>query len=316
MSSSAAIFSGGFAEVAGDPLLPLVREAGAELEAAIRVAVEAGRNAWPSLALEQEVFVSYLGRCTGEALAARGARAGGILAALRDLDPPSLYLVCAAGHGVAAAIEIISATMFGPALAAVRRVDKEPAFVDEVIQILRKKLFVSEGEGRPKILSFSGRASLASWIAVVAQRVALSSRRSSRDQERLQKRVALETAIVERDPELRYMKGRYAAAFATAIQGALAKLGDRERTLLRLHNVNGLTLERLASIYSVNDATISRWLAKARAWVANETGRQMRDALGIRSGEFPSLARALTSQIDVSIARWLASSSSSDPPRR
>ncbi|WP_395812894.1 sigma factor-like helix-turn-helix DNA-binding protein [Archangium minus] len=45
---------------------------------------------------------------------------------------------------------------------------------------------------------------------------------------------------------------------------ALAALPSRERTVLRLHLVEGLSLERIGTVYRTHKSTVSRWLARAR----------------------------------------------------
>ena len=226
---------------------------------------------------------------------------------LSRLAVEDLYLACAAGYGDANAIELLVATLVKPSVAAICRNGESPAFADEMIQVLRQKLLVAAENEEPKILSFSGRAPLAAWIAVVVQRTVSTLRRTEGTREHFEKRAAIEAEIVERDPELGYIKAHYSDVFARAFERALARLSDRERSLLRLHNLHGVTLQQLATVYGVNDATISRWLKQARAALVEETGRHMREAAGVSASEFASLARALTSQVDVSLNRWFAS---------
>jgi RNA polymerase sigma-70 factor, ECF subfamily len=276
---------------------------------AIAAAIAAGRRVFPALGVSTDRFVTSLGRCARDALAAdsRGAAPAQVAAAVGGLAAADLYLACAAGHGDAAAIEIVISALVRPSVAAACRAGDSPAFADELTQVLRQKLLVAAEEVPPKILSFSGRAPLGAWIAVVVQRTVSSLRRSDGTRERFEKRAAIEAEMVERDPELGYIKAHYADSFARAFETALSLLSDRERSLLRLHNLHGVTLQQLATVYGVNDSTISRWLARARSSLVDETGRQMRDTVGISASEFPSLARALTSQVDVSLNRWLVS---------
>jgi RNA polymerase sigma-70 factor (ECF subfamily) len=283
-----------------------------DLDPVIDAALEAGRRAFPTVGGSTDRFVTLLGRCARAALAAdAGGQAAEVAAAVGGLMAADLYLACAAGHGDAAAIEIVIGTLLRPSVAAACRPGDSPAFVDELTQVLRQKLLVAAEEAPAKILSFSGRAPLGAWIAVVVQRAVSSLRRSEGTRERFERRAAVEAEMVERDPELGYIKAHYADSFARAFETALTGLSDRERSLLRLHNLHGVTLEQLAVVYGVDDSTISRWLARARHALVEETGRHMRDAVGISASEFPSLARALTSQVDVSLNRWLVSAATS-----
>ena len=70
--------------------------------------------------------------------------------------------------------------------AAVRRIDSSAAFADDVYQLVVERLFVTAGDEPPRILSYGGRGPLRGWVAVAAQRIALSLRgadnfRASRD---------------------------------------------------------------------------------------------------------------------------------------
>ena len=86
---------------------------------------------------------------------------------------------------------------------------------------------------------------------------------------------------------------------------ALAGLPDRDRLLLKLTIVSGLSHEQLANIYSVNQSTITRWIARAREQVLDATEREVCSKLGMPPGEFRSLAGLLVSRLDLSISRVL-----------
>jgi len=290
---------------------PPAREESSALATALSAAIEIGRSAFPSVTVDPERFLVLLGRCAREALGAeareRLPNGADVMAAIGSLIAADLYLACAAGQGDAAAIRIIIDTLVKPSVMAARRADDPSPFAEELTQVLRQKLLVAVEDAPPKILSFSGRAPLGAWIAVVVKRTVSTLRRSEGAREQFERRAAIEAEIIERDPELGYIKTHYADVFARAFEAALRKLNDRERSLLRLHNLHGVTLEQLATVYAVNDSTISRWLKQARTALVEETGRYMREDAGVTASEFASLARALTSQVDVSINRWLAS---------
>ena len=167
-------------------------------------------------------------------------------------------------------------------------------------------------------MSFGGRAPLSVWLAAAAQTTALSLQRANNVQARLKTRVAAEAQVAALDPELRYLQAQYADRFEEAFHHALARLSDRGRMVLRLHSFLGMTLDQLAAVYGVNPATISRWFARAREDLLDETAKYMRDTFGVSPAELPSLARVLVSQLDLSLARLLGGTGSGgDPePRR
>ena len=106
-------------------------------------------------------------------------------------------------------------------------------------------------------------------------------------------------------PEIDYLRTKYKAEFEAAVREALAGLPDRDRLLLKLTIVSGLSHEQLANIYSVNQSTITRWIARAREQVLDATEREVCSKLGMPPGEFRSLAGLLVSRLDLSISRVL-----------
>ena len=61
------------------------------------------------------------------------------------------------------------------------------------------------------------------------------------------------------------MKENYRGEFEKALAQALERLPEHERALLRLHLVNGVSLEKIGTMFAVSQPTASRWLAAARA---------------------------------------------------
>ncbi len=279
-----------------------------QLASPIMRAVDTGRSAFPGLHLDAERFVAFLGACVRKSSAAAHALppAAEVIAFMNRLFVADLYLVCAAGMGDGEAVEKVI-DLLRPKVAAACRGGDPPAFVDDVTQVLRQKLLVPGDETPPKLLSFSGQAPFSAWLGVVVDRTVQTLRRSEGTRERFERLAAIEAEVIDREPELAYIKKHYAEAFGRAFEHALRKLSDRERSLLRLHNVHGTTLQQLAAVYAVDDSTISRWLARARNLLLEETGRYMRDVVSVSASEFPSLARALASQVTVSLNRWLLS---------
>jgi RNA polymerase sigma-70 factor (ECF subfamily) len=109
-------------------------------------------------------------------------------------------------------------------------------------------------------------------------------------------------------PEVDYLRMRYKSEFEEAVRDALAALPDRDRLLLRLTAVSGMSHEQIANIYKVNQSTVSRWIARARAEVLEATERSVCRKLGVKRDEFMSLAGLLVSRIDLSISRVLETS--------
>jgi RNA polymerase sigma-70 factor (ECF subfamily) len=107
------------------------------------------------------------------------------------------------------------------------------------------------------------------------------------------------------NPELDYLKARYNAEFRAAFEKAVTELSDRERVVLRYHYVNGLSQERIAHIYQISQATVSRWIANARDSIRRHAELELRKRLQANSSELESIAALLKSEFDMSLARCL-----------
>ncbi len=236
------------------------------------------------------------------------------LPALARIHGADLYLAFACADQVPGALAVFEGTC-GSIIDNALSGQATAAFADDAKQLVREKLFIGgdagAGEGDdpsagPRILSYAGRGPLAAWVAVSAQRTALSLRRKEASAQARHRAAAAEELAASVHPELAYLKRTYRAAFVTSFEEAFAALTNRERTLLRLHLVSRLRLEQMAPMFQVNISTISRWLAGARESLLTQTREGLSRSLHLSPGEFDSLARLLRSQIDVSLVRLLA----------
>jgi RNA polymerase sigma-70 factor len=271
-----------------------------DIGAIIAAAHAAAASAWAPVVLDGESYARHLAAC-----AVALPPVTDLATALGSLHLTDLYLACAVGKGVPLAAAAFVRSFLQPIAGAVRAVDPAPAFVEDVRQALHERLLLSH-EGPPRILQYGGRASLASWIGVAARRMALGLLRENDAHGRATDRAGEEPLPIELDAELRFLKDRYQSAFKNAVSAAITRLSQRERMIIRMHTVGGMTLARIAAMLDVDESTVSRWEKRAREAILAETHRELGTELGLEVKELPSLARLVTSQLDVSIARLLA----------
>lgn len=107
------------------------------------------------------------------------------------------------------------------------------------------------------------------------------------------------------DPELPFIKEKYRAPFRQALEEALSALPDRERLIMRLNLVTGMSVEGIGKMYGVSQSTASRWLARARECVIETAQRRLRARLGVSPDEMQPLAALVVSQLDLSVSRVL-----------
>lgn len=213
-----------------------------------------------------------------------------------------LALAQAAARQDAAALRRFETLLVRECDAAARRLDPSPAFASEVRQAVRVRLLVVDG-GPARIHEYAGRGPLGGWLGVVALRVALNLKRSTR---RTDHEILDELMGGTDDPALQHLKTMYRAEFREALEAALAALPDRQRALLRLVYVDGLRLVELGRLYQVHETTAARWVQRAAAEVADAVRQRLTTKLAVSPASLDSIARLVLSTLDASIARVLS----------
>ena len=275
-------------------------DAPAALEAVLRRLLEEASAAWPAVAMPDGHFIAHLGRVVGT-----GAPAAERLALLHAED---LYLACGCALGDSRALAELERLHLPQVAAWVRRVDPSPAFADEVRQVLRERLLV--GDGRPpRIAEYSGRGRLESWLQVAALRTALNLRRAQRrDTDPIDDEI--EAALSVPDAELRLVKERHREDFRAALRVAAARLPTRTRQAIRLHYVDGLSLEKIAALHGVNRSTVWRWITLAQTELERDVRSDLAARLGVAGAELESLLAVVRSGVELSLGGWLPSEAS------
>jgi len=189
-----------------------------------------------------------------------------------------------------------------PAIAAqARRRGCSDDEIGDLQQILRARLLVGDGDG-PAIARYEGKSPLRAWVLVAAMRDAIrirqrAEREAAHDFEDLEQ-------LVDRDelatPSLD--KERYRDVFRAAFRAAIHALAPRERNVLRMHLLDGLTIDQLGAAHGVPRATAARWLTQAREAVSKSVRRDMMKQLGTDPFETDALLRWVQSRIDLSLS--------------
>jgi RNA polymerase sigma-70 factor (ECF subfamily) len=137
-------------------------------------------------------------------------------------------------------------------------------------------------------------------VRIVAVRAAL--RLANRRKER---RPEMPPFAAAADPELDYLKLRYRSQFEEAFRSALAALSTRERLMLKLHSVDGLSIDKIAAAYHLHRSNVARRLASIRRLLRDQTVAEIQQRLGVSPREVESLLALVRSQIWVSVRRAL-----------
>jgi RNA polymerase sigma-70 factor (ECF subfamily) len=254
---------------------------------------------WPGLDVDEQAFARHMGKHL--------AHEADFEAALHATRGPDLYLAYACSTGNAKAIRILEKDFLRGVPSAVRRLRLPKSSIDEVTQLVRHKLLLGDG-GAPKIADYAGRGPLESWVRVVAVRTALSllrKRDGDHDAGNGADAALLNIAAPGHDPELGLVHARYAGEFRSALQSAFQTLSAQDRTILRLHFVDGLNIDQIGAIYRVHRATVARWIARSRQKLLEETKAALKAVLRLSSVEFESLMGAVRSQLHLSLSGLL-----------
>lgn len=264
----------------------------AEPDEVLALWLAAARERWP------EVTVS------GEGLARHLA---GLEVALSPLPPHAadLVLACACARGDRAAVAVFDREMAAVMRGAARRIDDSVDFGDEVAQAARERLLVARADLPPRIAEYTGQGALAAWVRVAAMRIAMNLLRERRRNVLIDDEAFFDTAIEGSAADRAAARVRYGEACAESLRAAFAALTARERNLLRMHHLHGLTVDELAPSFGVHRATVARWLAAARERLLAETRAGLRERLGVGDDTVDSILRELRGRVDVTVTRLL-----------
>lgn len=215
-----------------------------------------------------------------------------------------LLLACAALRGVRAAHERLERDFFGELPRVLGRLRMGEDDVRELGQRLRVALLVgSDGGGPAKLHSYAGTGPLGGWLRAVATRAALSELRRPPRVEGDFDAELMGFATAD-DEAMASLRARHARELEEALRAAIAALPPRDRNLLRMHVIDGASIDVMGRLYGVHRATVARWLSEIRVGLAS--GARQRLAASPSTAEINSLARLCFSQIDLSLERLLS----------
>jgi RNA polymerase sigma-70 factor, ECF subfamily len=265
------------------------------LEQAAAHAYHAGRTTWPGLSIDLSAFQGWV------------HQAGIEIEALRERGD-ELYLVAGCVAQDPEAHQAFERRYLTPLHQNVGRIALSADQADELRQQLRVTLLLGT---QPKIGTFRGQGPLGAWVQVCAVRLALKlgaaqDRMASPDASLLEGLVSHDA-----DQELLAAKSQYRDAFQSALEECFTSLPDRQKTLLRMHFLEGMSIDEMGQVFHVHRATIARWLVAIRREVLDQLCTKMSMNLRTSSSEFRGMVRLVRSDVRISLHRILG-----EEPRR
>ncbi len=270
-----------------------------ELDAELDALVARARQAYPGLAVE------------GTDLAAFVAPHVAADTALSALHAGDLALAFACLLGDPEALALFEQDVVARAAAVVRGSLPPGLTVDEVLQRLRVRLLVRQGERPPALATYSGTGTLLNWSRVAAARVVQEFARSGQREVPTDDADLADTPALTRDLDAGLLKQQFAAPFKEAFHAAIAELSARDQNLLRLHYLEGMRAEELGRIYDTHRTTVWRWLTSCREELMARTRRHL--ATRVPEAELSSLMNVVHSQLDLSLSRVLKKRQEGEP---
>ena len=178
--------------------------------------------------------------------------------------------------------------------------------LDELAQAVRVKLFTGDA---PRIREYRGTGSLKNWVRVVATRTLIEMARARKDADSIDDESTGSgnaLSAPDDDPEMAYLKRRYAAEVKEAFEAAARELSPEDRNVLREHYARGLSIDQIAAVHGIHRATAARRLVGAREEVLAATRRILMTRLRLSRAELESVVRMVESRMHVTAERVFA----------
>lgn len=279
-------------------LVGSVRAAEAELDAVLERTINDARAAWPGVVLADDVFVAHLARFV--------SADASLVEQIEALATSDLYLACACARRDPRALACFDERYLQGVGASWSGKHSLAAVAGDVQQALRVRLLVGEDGAPPRIATYSGKGGLSAWVRMAATRLALNLRKSENRHASVAEPDDVAAFGIASDPELEYLKTKYAGELSDALRATLRALPDRSASILRLHYQQAMSIDAIGVMYKVSGRTVQRWLAEARDAILVETRRLLREQIGLADSQLESLIQLVRSRLDISIYRHLS----------
>ncbi len=268
------------------------------LGAALVACFSQGRAAWPAVDVSLDAFVEHVAAVSSPPLSPED---------VARLSGEGLYLCAAGARGDARARALFETAYLAPLTRVVGKVDGGRDLSEDVLQQLRAQFFAPAAGQASAFASYSGRGALAVWLKVLAVRAAQRLRRGAARHAETSDDGLTAMPAPDADPELRFLKLQHRQHFKVVFAEALAALEARQRSVLRMSLVEGLSIDDIGRVYDVHRATAARWLSSAREALVQGTRARLARRLAVSESELDEVMGAVQSHLSISLGAGLAS---------
>jgi RNA polymerase sigma-70 factor (ECF subfamily) len=145
---------------------------------------------------------------------------------------------------------------------------------------------------------YEGRASLASWVFMLARTACARRRRGLKNRPHLPEEAAKECASADKTPEDAVDQSE----LRSQLEGALESLSDEQREVLLLRDVEGLSAAEVAESLELNVAAVKSRLHRARASLRAAWEDALKRAAPLKGADCPNVVLALSRKLEGDLA--------------
>jgi RNA polymerase sigma-70 factor len=286
---------------------------------AIRETYDRCRQRYATVDLSLEVFLKRIEEVVALTLDSHDPKSPDHwAAAFATLHHEDLFLALACSHGDRIAWEHF-ADDYLPQVQrfAAQSCRGRPESEDLAQEIVTTLLASMESGKDSKLAGYNGKGSLAGWLRVAVAHAAIDHFRRFRKEilvdnwetQGNEVQAAPDAAGPLRDAEP--LDSRWGPVLSRLLAEELKGLAARDRLLLSLYYLHGVSLKAIGRQFDVHEATASRWLESLRQGIRKRIERELRLRHGFRGRDLDSLWRWVSDNESFSLERILTEKSGS-----
>lgn len=218
-----------------------------------------------------------------------------------EVSVPDLALVWAVLEGHAVALTELDELIEAASRRAAGR-SLEPA---ELAQRVRTRLLVAPRGQQPRLGTYDGRGKLKSWLWTATRLELLQATRGLAQSAAEDLDSVPELTSPARSPEANARSSKDTRLVSRALKEALDVLEPRERTLLRMRFVDGVSTEELGKMFQVHRTTAQRWIEASLAKIMTAMRARLEQQARLARGEVDSLVGEVAASISLRLSQVL-----------
>jgi RNA polymerase sigma-70 factor (ECF subfamily) len=239
--------------------------------------------------------------------------------ALDEMEAGDVYLAFACARRDPAAMAKFEQLLISVAGPKIEQKLRNRSHVDEVLQRVRVRCMLGSSPGAPKLFLYAGEAPLKAWLRMVAVRQAYSFLQETWVRvEELGKEPP--EPIVDLPPPLGpdspLDADRFKDHLQEALRAAVRSIARRDRAILHLSSVAGLSIDSIGEHYGVDRSTAARWIQKAKMALSKAVRVEFCRRAGISDSEYSTMQRTVRAHVDLSIESALRDEDGDQEPEQ